>query len=211
MMMKKAVLILCMALAAWLGATARTARDFFVAAPDDVMPLLPQSVRLDMLDYFAFGSTRPSTNAFGGEARMTALSDAVLAFDTDKDVNVQIAVIPTAKSDTLLALVTTLRMPVADSDVQFFTTGWEPAPKAPFSMPTYAEWLSAEGLRHSDDVHPELPFMPVSAEFDPEARMLMLSNQAPEYLDKSRRDSIAPRIVASRVYDITDGKFMLRK
>lgn len=209
--MKKALLIICLAVLAGLGMAARTARDFFVAAPDAVLRLLPQATRLDMLDYFEFGSTRASTNGFGGEARMTALSDAVLAFDVDKDVNMQLAVIPGLKADTLLALVTTMHMPVADSSIRFFNTDWEPAAKAPFAMPGYAEWLSADGLAGRSDVQAELPFMPVSADFDTEALVLLLNNEAPKYLDESLSDSIAPKIVSSKVYDIKDGKFILRQ
>ncbi|MDE6334069.1 MAG: DUF3256 family protein [Muribaculaceae bacterium] len=209
--MRKALLILCFVLPAIQGLTARTARDFFVSAPDDVLRLLPQSTRLDMLDYYEFGSTRPSINAYGGEARMTSLADASLSFDMDKDVNMQLAIIPAAKSDTLLAVITTLHMPVADSDIRFYSTDWQPIAKAPFAMPGYAEWLSPGGLADRRDVQAELLFMPVSADFDREAKVLRLANKALDYLDKSRADSISPMIVEAKVYDIDDGKFILRQ
>lgn len=209
--MRKVLIILCLAVLAIQGLPARTARDFFVAAPDDVLRLLPQSTRLDMLDYFEFGSTRPSLNSYGGEARMTSLADATLSFDTDKDVHMQLALIPTAKSDTLLALITTLRMPTADSDIRFFSTDWQPIAQAPFEMPGYADWLSPRGISTREDVQAELPFMPISAGFDPEAKVLRLTNEALDYLDKSRADSISPMIVESKVYDLADGKFILRQ
>ena len=209
--MKKALVILFAAMLAGIGVAARTARDFFVSAPDDVLRLLPQATRLDMLDYFEFGSTHPSINAFGGEAHMTALSDATVAFDTDKDVHMQLAIVPTAKNDTLLALVTTLHMPAADSHISFFDTAWRPVAKAPFAMPGYDEWLSPEGLTGRDDVLTELPFMPVSAAFDAEGLVLLLTNEAPAYLDKSRTDSIAAKFIPSKVYDIKDGKFLPRQ
>jgi len=209
-MMKK-VLFICFGLLVCLGVTARTARDFFVSAPDSVLELLPQSTRLDMLDYFEFGSTRASQNNFNGEARMMSVSDAVVSFAVDKDVNMQIAVISTAQTDTVLALVTTLHMPPADSSISFFDLSWNQVSKAPFVMPAYDEWLTPDGKASRTDVQAELPFMPVNAIFDTEAKVLSLTNEAPLYLDSTRADSIRSKIETSKVYDIKTGKFMLRK
>lgn len=209
-MMKK-LLSICLALGVCLGVAARTARDFFVTAPDSVVVLLPQATRLDMLDYFEFGSTRASSNTFRGEARMTSVADGVVAFDVDKDVNMQLAVIPVAQADTMLAIVTTLHMPFADSSIRFYNADWKPLAKTPFVMPGYDEWLTPAGAAVSGDVQAELPFMPVKAEFDPEVTVLLLNNEATSYLDSSRVDSISPKIESSKVYDIRGGKFVLRK
>lgn len=204
--------ILIVAAMALVGARAeaRTASQLFATAPDNVIRLLPQSTRLDMLDYFNYGSTRASANAFDGEARMTAVSDAAVSFELDKGVEMQIAVLPAAK-DTVVALVTTLHMPVPDSYIEFYDTAWRPLRKAPMTLPAYDAWLTPEGLAARTDVELQLPFMPVSATFDRDARVLKLTNEAPMYLEDKKADEMADKLVGSMVYDVAGGKFTLRK
>lgn len=205
----KLLIVAAMAFAA-VSATARTASELFASAPDNVIRLLPQSTRLDMLDYFNYGSTRASANSFQGEARMTAVSDAAVSFELDKGVEMQIAVLPAAK-DTVVALVTTLRMPVPDSYIEFYNTDWKPLAKAPMTMPAYDAWLTPAGREARTDVELELPFMPVSATFDREARVLKLTNEAPMYLEDKKADEMADKLVGTMVYDVVGGKFTLRR
>lgn len=189
---------------------ARTATDFFKSAPDSIIRLLPQATRLDMIDYFNFGSTHTSSNAFNGPARMMSVADASLSFNVDEDVAMQLVVIP-AKTDTLIALVTTLHMPVLDSSIEFYDTDWQNVRKAPFVMPSYAEWLSEQGLKDKAKVNMFLPFIPASATFDPEGKTLLLTNEAQSYLDELDYKDLKPLLVGSKVYDLEGGRFIEHK
>lgn len=193
-----------------LAAGARTASDFFAAAPDHVIRLLPQATRLDMLDYFNYGSTRPSANAFGGEARVMAVSPSAVGFTPAEGVDMQLAVLP-AGSDTVVALVTTLALPAPDSSVEFFDTSWRPLRRPPFVMPGYDDWLLPDARRDAADIRLALPFMPVRAEFDPDATMLRLTCQAPAYLAPAEADKLKDKLADTMVYDIAAGRFTLRR
>jgi len=188
----------------------RTATDFFKSAPDTLIRLLPQSVRLDMMDYFNFGSTHSSPNAFNGPAHMRSVSDAAISFDVDRDVNMQIAVIPT-KNDTVLAVVTTLNLPALDSSIEFYDSSWNRLPKAPFVMPGYVEWLSPEGHDDRTKVEMYLPFVPVSASFEPDCKTLLLTNEAFKYMEELDYDKIKHLIVGSMLYDVVNGQFILHR
>ncbi len=188
----------------------RTATDFFKSAPDSLIRLLPQSVRLDMIDYFNFGSTHSSPNAFNGSARMGSVSDAVISFYVDRYVNMQIAVIP-AKNDTILAVVTTLNLPALDSSIEFYDSFWNRLSKAPFVMPGYDEWLNQDGRDDRTAVEMYLPFIPVSASFDPDCKTLLLTNEAFKYMEELDYDKIKHLIVGSMLYDIVNGRFILHR
>ena len=206
----KAICLLLIALLAPLGLAARTASDFFASAPDQVVRLLPQSTRLDMLDYFKFGSTRPSSNVFGGEAIMRSVSDGLVGFDVDKGVAMQIAVIPSAAHDTVIALVTTLATPSLQSSIEFYDKDWAPLKNTFFRIPAYDDWLSPEGLADRSTVALHLPFMPVSYSFDPDVTMLRAHNEAEAFLDKDEYKALAPRLIINKVYDLTFPKFKLQ-
>ena len=189
---------------------ARTVSEFFATAPDDVIRLIPQSTRLDMLDYFNYGSSRASENYFGGSSRVKALSDAVLDIQVDENVEMQFAVLP-AKNDTMIAVVTTLYLPVADSSVKFYTSEWKPVNKPPFEMPSYDKWLTPAGVASVTDLKPYLPFMPVSASFNSDATVLSLFNNADEYLGEKQFEKFSPWIVPSMDYSVVSNRFSLKK
>ena len=190
--------------------SARTASQFFAQAPDRVLRLLPQSTRLDMLDYFNYGSSKASKNYFEGEARVRSLSDTTVVFDMDNSVNMAMTVIP-MKKDTIIALVTTLELPVPDSSIKFYDTDWNQLGRAPLAWPGYDEWLTPEGKKNAAEVRMFLPFVPVKAAFSGDASRLTLSNGASSYLSAEDFERLRPWLREEIVYDINNGKFVRRK
>lgn len=188
------------------AATARTASQFFAQAPDSIVRLLPQSTRLDMIDYFDYGSTRPSDNYLGGSARVIASTDRLIDIQIDENVEMQIALVA-AKADTIVAVVTTVRVPYADSSIKFYDTAWRPLRKPPLAMPAYDEWLTDEGRLHRADIRIALPFMPVSASFDDDASHLRLTNHASQYLGNNPGEPYNQWIVGEKNYTATHPKF----
>lgn len=193
-----------------LGLHGRTATEVFTTAPDRVVRLIPQSTRLDMVDYFNFGSDHPSENFFGGSARMTAISDAVVDFQIDEGVNMQIAVLPT-KTDTIFAVVTTLAIPSRDSSIKFYSKDWQLLAKQPFTMPAYEEWLTDEGKANKVDITLNLPFMPVSASFTTDGSTLVLTNEAPQFLGERQTLPFDKWLIESKTYDVKSAQFIPSK
>ena len=201
--MKSKVLIALLAAATVsFGLNARTAGDFFKDAPQEIVRLIPQSTRLDMLDYFNYGSTRASENFFGGPARITALTDARIALQVDNGVGMQIAVIPRAKADTVIAVVTTLRVPMADSSIDFYDTSWRPLKKTPMALPQYADWLTKEGFENIETISLHLPFMPVEAIVSDDGHTITLANRASEYLTAAKAAEFAPWLVEKKDFNL---------
>lgn len=173
------------------AAAARTASDFFSQAPDAVLPLLPQSTRLDMLDYFNFGSSKTSANHLGGQSCVTEVSDRVVSYRLSERGSGQLAVVPFG-TDTLLAVVTTLSTPVPDSSIDWYKADWTQIP-APVAIPKYTDWLTPAGRADEDHAHSMAPFLLISAEFTPDASSLNLTNHASSYVaaaDSAAADSL---------------------
>lgn len=191
-------------------ATARRAADFFTSAPDRIVRLLPQSTRLDMVDYFNYGSSHLSDNFFGGKARITALSDTTVSLVVDADVSMQFAVLPAA-SDTVIAVITTLALPVSDSAVKFYTTDWRPAVKTGFDMPPYTDWLTPEGKKKIDEITLHLQFIPVEAAFTTDGSQLILTNQARNYLSSQQFEEFAPYLIDEIVFDVKGARLNRRQ
>lgn len=207
----KRLLIFSLIISCALFASSRSATQFFTTAPDSIFRLLPQSVRLDMVDYFNYGSQRASENFFRGPAKVTALSDHAISLEVDNDVEVQIAVIPVGKSDTIIAMTTTLRLPVPDSSIKFYDTAWRSLKKSPLTFPSYSDWLTADGKKDIADIQLHLPFIPVSATFSDDATTLTLRNEAAEYLDSSVYSKYKNYLIREIVYETTNKRFSIKK
>ena len=206
----KRALFLALAVAAALTGASRTASDFFANAPEAVVRLLPQSTRLDMVDYFNYGSKKASENFFGGPARVIALTDNRIEVQIDEDVTMQMAVIP-SKTDTIIAVVTTVAVPARDSSLKFYGSDWQPLKKSPIAAPAYEDWLTKEGRPDFEEISMLLPFIPASAEFSDDASTLTFRNSAAQYLSADDFNRLSPKLKDAVVYDINSGRFTLRK
>lgn len=180
--------LLCVAAACATAAEARTAAEFFATAPDAVFRLLPQSTRLDMLDYFRFGSDKASANNLGGEARVTAESPATVKYTLGERAHGQLAVLA-SRQDTVIAVVTTVLTPVPDSSIDFYYTTWQPV-RAHADLPAYSDWLTPEGHAHADRAAELVPFVLTEALFDPDAGRLTVSSGAAEFAAPEVRDEV---------------------
>ena len=198
------------ALIAPLSLAARSAADFFISAPDAIFRLLPQSTRMDMVDYFNYGSSRASDNYFGGEAKINELSESYISFDIDRDVTVCINLLPTTKGDTVIAMVTTLSLPVEDSELSFFSSDWQPISPPPVKIPSYDEWITPLGKSEAANIGLFLSFIPVKAEFSRDGRTLTFSNGALSFLGNSA-DVSPEMLVPEIIYDVEGARFTRRK
>lgn len=173
-----------------------TARDagsaqwFFAMAPDDVLPMLPVNTRLDMLDYYNSGIARESQNEAGSRAIVTSSTDRRITFEQGDSCTFELAVFTTARRDTLVAVIETVRFPMADSRINWYDARWMPRP-APFAEPRLADWLTREGTRRRAEAEEALPFITAEATASPEAGTVtfrrtidsfFLPGQAPEAL-----------------------------
>ncbi len=106
----------------------------FIAAPEEVTPLLSSTMRSDMVDLIVAGAEANVSNRMGEESEMLMLTDDYALVKLSESSRLEIKALPRTKGDTLLAVIHTVAGPAADSRIEFYDTRWQKAKK--ISLPT---------------------------------------------------------------------------
>lgn len=169
--------------------------DLFVKAPRSVLPLLEQSSRLDMVDYFRSGMSTPSSNVMDGKARITDMSDRSLTLEISNVSTLQMVLLPFGKEGNVICCIFTLKTPQPDSWVEFYSTDWTRMDTGRFFRePSVSDWLTREGRRHYGEICEQLPFVLASCECvfpgDSGTCELVMKNQMDSYFDPEQYDRL---------------------
>ncbi|MDE5635617.1 MAG: DUF3256 family protein [Muribaculaceae bacterium] len=159
--MRKLLLTMFTAAVAGTGACALSPREAFVNAPRRVIAAIDSITRLDMLDYYASGSSVASRNAFGGDSRVTLLSDDAITVSTSTSSEVMMAVLP-GQRDSMLLVVNTLALPAPDSKAVVYDRHWGEAGKK-LQLPDHNDlsiWLRPESKSNCKELENLIPFIP---------------------------------------------------
>ena len=126
-MMRRIVYTLLLSLAALSYSTARTTmRQWLVAMPDSVMPLLTKNNRLDFIDFYDAKMEAVATNRMEGKSRMDVLTDDFIRINYTKTTDVEMKLLPLNDTTDILCMVTTVKASVNDSRIAFFDAQWQP-------------------------------------------------------------------------------------
>ncbi len=205
----KALASAALVLAAFPASAQLTAAQVFADAPQEVFPLLDHNKRLDMIDYFNSGMATPSQNAFGGESRVTALTPSQLRAQMTDASTYEISLLPTAKGDTIVALIVTVATPAPDSRLTLYSEDFSSnLTVGAFSKPTLDEWLTASGRSNRGDVEAFVPFLLVSYSYNPEDKVLTLTNNTSQFVSADVYQMVSPYILGSLSYKWNGSKFV---
>lgn len=185
-----------------------SAPQAFVNAPKEVFPLIDRITRMDMIEYFKSGMATPSSNNVNGKSRITGLSPESLSVEMSGASDYQLAMIP-AGSDSIIALITTVKSPASDSRIEFFAKDWSRMSDASvFTRPELTDWLTPEGRKNSDDVTAFVPFLLVSYSYDPASQTLTLTNNTAKFLSADVYEIVSGYLKPQLVYRWNGKKFV---
>lgn len=188
-----------------------TAADLFVSAPASVFPTIDPLTRMDMIDYFQAGSGKPSKNLVGGECRIIEESPEKLTVKTSDVSEYTLAVLPASSGKgKIIMLSRTLKTPVEDSTVAFYTTGWKEI-KGLFTVPTLEEWLLPEGKKNRKDVENAVPFVLAKLEYFPDRQAMTFTNNLPEYIPEESLGVARSSLRKSLTYKWNGKRFVMEK
>lgn len=163
----------------------------FADAPDDILPMLPRNTRLDMLDYYAAGSDRSSTNVFEADCRILAIDSvagsSAVTFQAGAGITGEMFVLNGNTPEPLIGVIETVDTPLPDSNMRLFDKTWRcvgnvllpadgdmllPAPKL-------ADWLKSRADRAA--VADRLPFVMAEYSYSPKGNALTVKHSMEGY------------------------------
>ncbi len=116
-----------------------SAKDALMTAPAAAIGYINKTERLDMADYLDAGLTDHSVrNRRNGQSRLTELTDSTFVIENG-EVQTITARLLAGKSDTLIAIIETLKTPAKDSKLTVYNKAWQPVSKA-WREPTTKDW-----------------------------------------------------------------------
>lgn len=135
------VSLVLMCLAVCPAVAGRTVRDFFASEPGKVFPLLDESSRLDMMDYFEAGKRVYPRTAMGTTSHIDTLTTSYIKLHTSDVREVALRMF-TTKRDTVIAVLETIAIPALDSRLTLYDRNWKPLPdKRQVKTPRIAQFI----------------------------------------------------------------------
>ena len=117
------IIALSVALLPLTGA-ARSIGDLFAEEPGTIFPLLTQTTRLDLVDYYLNGQTPTLTNNLTGECWLIEMDSVYLKVHTSGSREVELTMRKVGK-DTVITVIETVMTPVPDSRLTQWNVHWQ--------------------------------------------------------------------------------------
>lgn len=202
--MKRILISLFLSLVVLVPASAQThVGKLFVSMPDSLLPLIPSAVRDAIVHTYTGEAGTTHTDGFGQPVTLDTLTHDYLRLTTSESSRLELRLLQTADSVTLIAAVTTVQAPQADSHIRFFNSQWQPLYWLEFPEPEVNAFLDeaadsvAAGLPRIRQALAELPLIGIEAQ--PEAPRFTLT-LSPDLLDREQKKTakrlLRPVVVA---------------
>lgn len=125
-----------------VGGTAATIGELMARETGVVFPMLSQDVRRQMVQaYSQTGKRVTTTNRLGGDSKILQMDDRHLTLSTSQCATMELQLL-TSGRDTVVAVITTVRVPAPDSRIDFYDTRWNQLAYK-FKAPAMADFIKA--------------------------------------------------------------------
>ena len=185
-------------------------RQWLVAMPDSVLPLLTKTNRLDFIDFFDYHMDAVVTNRMDGKSHLDTLTADYLLINYTRSCDVAMKLLPVNDSTDVLCMVTTVKAAVPDSRVAFFDAAWQPvAVERHFVAPQMGDFRTAERTDSANAAWNKMDVFFKTYHLAIDAPMLTCRLGTPDFLSRDDRSTVASYLVTdSLVYSWTDGCFV---
>jgi len=204
MKMKQCILsiFLCISI---LTAGAQDMANLFINMPDQYIPQLESAWRKDLVDLFQTGKEARLQNTMNGFSVLEKLTPDYLLLQTTERSSVEMKRFPLVNNTYVICVVTTVKGPVADSRVEFYTTEWQPLEATDMYTPVAADWYLKEDVDKNSDAYlyaiSRLDMELIEYALSPDEQTLTATYTTPLYLDSETRKKVLPFLKDSpRIY-----------
>lgn len=200
--MKKLNFILILLLLICGNLPAQSLKDLFLKMPVELLPLLKENDRLDLIDLYEAKMNIPVTNRLDGKSSIKMLTDNYMYLTLSASSSMQIKMLTDVSGDTLLCVVNTVSAEAADSRIRLYKNDWQPVENGFFDTPAIADFFiqsdsTKEALELADIYLVEL-------NLSPEDNTLVAEYTLPRYMNKEDAARILPLL--HKIVYIWDGR-----
>ena len=188
-----------------LGAKAQDMAAVFISMPDQNIPQLENAWRKDLVDLYKSGKEARLKNTMNGFSSLDSLTSDYLSLKATERSTIEMKLLPLVNNTNVICMVRTVNGPVADSQVEFFTTDWEPLAVSDLFTPVDADWFIKEDTDKNSnafqDAASRLDMNLIQYNLSPDNLTLTATYTTPLYLSKEDRKKVTPFIKDSpKVY-----------
>lgn len=200
--MKKLNFILILLLIICGNLPAQSLKDLFLKMPVELLPLLKENDRLDLIDLYEAKMNIPVTNRLDGKSSIKMLTDNYMYLTLSASSSMQIKMLTDVNGDTLLCVVNTVSAEAADSRIRLYKNDWQPVENGFFDTPAIVDFFiqsdsTKEALELADIYLVEL-------NLSPEDNTLVAEYTLPRYMNKEDAARILPLL--HKIVYIWDGR-----
>lgn len=208
--MKRIVYSLLLLFVALSQVSARTPlRQWLVAMPDSVMPLLTKNNRLDFIDFYDAQMAAVVTNRMDGSSRMNTLTDDFVQIKYTASTDVAMKLLPVNDSTDVLCMVTTVKAAVDDSRIAFFDAEWRPMDVTQYFVePRIEDFRFTQQSDSAARAWSKLDIFFRTYRLCAESTELQCVLTAMDYLSKEDREEVSSYVSKELTYRWTDGKYL---
>lgn len=138
------------------------------------------------------------------EIMRTSISDDYIAIKTSDVGSVQIKLLPLVNDSKVICVVRTACKDICDSQVNFYTTNWDPIEKTSLLPSLPVDWFIKPGTDKNSEQYKDavsvLDIDPVKMTLSPDNYTLKAELDVENYLNKESYDTLKPYLVDSKVF-----------
>lgn len=191
---------------------AQNMAEVFVSMPDEYVPQLEDAWRKDLVDLYNSGENAQLKNNMNGTSRLVKLTKDYLLLESTERTTLELKLLPLVNNTFVICKIITVKAPVADSRIAFFSPDWKPLNASDLLEPVTAGWFIRE-----DADKTSIAFQEATSRLDmdlfeyklsPDDYTLTQIYTTPQYTDKETQKKLKPFLKDSpKVYTWTKSYF----
>nr|WP_129735207.1 DUF3256 family protein [Parabacteroides goldsteinii] len=188
-----------------LGVKAQEMDALFISMPDQNIPQLENAWRKDLVDLYKSGKDATLKNTMNGSSSLKKLTSDYLLLQATERSSIEMKLLPLVNNTNVICMIRTVNGPVADSQIEFFTTDWQPLAVSDLFTPVDADWFIKDDTDKNSnafqDAASRLDMDLIQYTLSPDNLTLTATYTTPLYLSKEDRKAVIPFIKESpKVY-----------
>ena len=191
---------------------AQNMAEVFVSMPDEYVPQLEDAWRKDLVDLYNSGENAQLKNNMNGTSRLVKLTKDYLLLESTERTTLELKLLPLVNNTFVICKIITVKAPVGDSRIAFFSADWKPLNASDLLEPVTAGWFIREDADKESMAFQEstsrLDMDLFEYKLSPDDYTLTQIYTTPQYTDKETQKKLRPFLKDSpKVYTWTKSYF----